>query len=238
MPSRSAAMQPPYSIPSRTIRSGSQSPAISSRSGTMSPAAMSTSVVTVHAGKSGPGGGTGGKAAQVDWSDIAQSRPAARCVKPKASTWGRKDGAEQTATSCPAPDSARATGTRGWRWPSAGWTVSSARTAPGALVVQRRPQVARDRAPRERDERVVARLLGAVCAQQPAGPVLVVLEVEPHHRGHPRALHQGQVVELLQVGVLLRGRHLHGPEGRRPGGVAGLGDVQLHPLALLVERVV
>ena len=47
--------------------------------------------------------------------------------RPKASTSGRKEAAEQTATSCPASASARATGTTAWRWPTDGWTVSSAR---------------------------------------------------------------------------------------------------------------
>ena len=93
----------------------------------MRPAAMSASVVTTHAANSRPGGGIGGNTPQVAWSDIDQSRPASMWVRPNASTSGRKDAAEHTATSCPAPESARATGTSGWRWPTDGWTVKSAR---------------------------------------------------------------------------------------------------------------
>jgi len=81
----------------------------------MRPAAMSASVVTTQAGKSGPGGGIGGNALQVDRSDIDQSRPAAAWARPNASTSVRNEAAVQTATSCPTPESARATGTRGWR---------------------------------------------------------------------------------------------------------------------------
>jgi hypothetical protein len=73
---------------------------------------MSASVSTAQAGKSGPGGGIGGKASQVDRSDISQSSPAPRCSSPNDSTSGRKDGAEATATSCPESESARATGTQ------------------------------------------------------------------------------------------------------------------------------
>ena len=84
--------------------------------------------MTTHAANSRLGGGIGGNTPQVAWSDIDQSRPASMWVRPNASTSGRKDAAEHTATSCPAPESARATGTSGWRWPTDGWTVNSART--------------------------------------------------------------------------------------------------------------
>src|SRR5919197_2394165 len=116
-------MQPPYSIPSLTTTSGLHSRAIASRSGTIARVVTSANIVTTNFANSGPGGGIGGNGSQVDWSAVCQSRPASTWVRPKDSTSGRNDAAEQTATSWPAAERAPATGTSGWRWPTEGWTV-------------------------------------------------------------------------------------------------------------------
>lgn len=58
-------MQPPYSIPSLTIRSAFQSRAMVSTFGTMRRVVMSARVNTAQAGNSAPGGGIGGNACQL-----------------------------------------------------------------------------------------------------------------------------------------------------------------------------
>jgi hypothetical protein len=113
IPRASATRQPPYSIDSLMIRSGLQVRAIASRSGTMCRVETSAKTVTTKAANSGPGGGICGNAVHVEWSAVSQSKPASMCVRPKASTSGRNDAAEATATSWPASFKVVATGTRG-----------------------------------------------------------------------------------------------------------------------------
>jgi len=134
MPITSAAMQPPYSCESRTMRSGCHAWAIVSRSGTIVRAYTPTKMFgNAQYLTAAPICGAPGKSSPPERP--RSSKPAGKAGKPARSTVVTKEEAHANATSCPAVTAARAMGMSGWKWPDIWSVVKSiriARSFPGA----------------------------------------------------------------------------------------------------------